>query len=90
MCTVNLMNEVNIVSAVSNTEILPFQYTAVSAVHNVWKHEAWTTTKVSLFFNLELILTFQVKLCFGLFKLLHSCELYSFTYAAICVKEHDV
>ena len=46
MSTVNSMNEVNIVNAVSNTAI-PFQCTAVNAVH---KHEAWTTTKVSLKF----------------------------------------
>ena len=46
--------------------------TAVSTVHSVKKHEAWTTTTVSLVFNLGFILSLKVKMCFGLFKLSHS------------------
>ena len=76
-------------NAVGNTGI-SFQCTAVNAVHSVHKHEAWTTIKVSLVFNLGFILRFKVKMCFGLFKLSHSFQLCSFSYAAIYVKEHDV
>ena len=68
------MNDVNIVNAVGNTEI-SFQCTAVNAVHHVQKHEAWTTTKVSLVFNFGFILSFKVKIALEYFIVLNYIHL---------------
>ena len=68
------MNDVNIVNAVGNTEI-SFQCTAVNAVHHVHKHEAWTTIKVSLVFNLRFILSFKVKIALEYFIVLNYINL---------------
>ena len=68
------MNDVNIVNAVGNTEI-SFQCTAVNAVQHVQKHEAWTTIKVSLFFNFGFILSFKVKIALEYFIVLNYIHL---------------